>query len=88
MGVLEMIVILVFIVTAGELGKSFISRSTRSITSGTENKIQTLEAELRANEERLGHTEERVAELTEKLSFVENLLAKPPSSSSLPPPNR
>ncbi|MBA2671721.1 MAG: hypothetical protein H0U67_15230, partial [Gemmatimonadetes bacterium] len=68
MGVLEMIVILVFIVTAGELGKSFISRSTRSITSGTENKLKALEAELRVNEERLAQTEERVTDLTEKLS--------------------
>jgi uncharacterized coiled-coil protein SlyX len=88
MGVFEMIVILVFIVTVGELGKAFISRSSRNITSGSENRINALEAELRANEERLTHTEERVTDLTEKLRFVENLLAEPPSNRPLPPCGR
>jgi hypothetical protein len=88
MGIFEMIVILVFIVTIGELGKAFISRSSRGITSGGESRMNALEAELRANEERLAHTEERVADLTEKLRFVENLLARPPSNSSLPPSSR
>jgi uncharacterized coiled-coil protein SlyX len=88
MGVFEMIVVLVFIVTLGELGKAFISRSHRSITSGSESRINALEAELRVNEERLAQTEERVTDLTEKLRFVENLLAEPPSKSSLPPSSR
>jgi hypothetical protein len=88
MGVFEMVVILVFIGTVGKLGRAFITRSTHGISSGMESKIQALEAELRMNEERLAQTEDRVTDLTEKLSFVENLLARPTSSSSLPPSNR
>ena len=83
MGVFEMIVILTLIGTAGKIVQSALARAPRD--AGAEDRIRALETELRANELRLTQAEERVAELGEKLDFVETLLTSPERMSQLPP---
>jgi|GEM_PF-4368540 len=85
MGLFEMIVLLVLIGTAGKVGTALVGRSSRALTTGADRRIQALEAELRAAEERLALTEDRIVDLSEKVSFVENLLDTPDRKVRLPP---
>lgn len=83
MGVFEMVVAIVFITT---VGKAIASRGRRRPMVEDPTRVAALEEALRANELRLAQTEDRVAELGEKLVFVENLLAAPGEASRLGPP--
>ena len=87
MGPFEMVVLIVFIATAGKVADTLASRLGGRGGVGEE-RIRALEAELRANEARVVQTEEQVAQLGEKLGFVEALLAQParPVEISAPPP--
>jgi hypothetical protein len=82
MGVFEMVVLIVLIGTVGKVARA---HARGRVPAGTEREIQVLRDALRANELRLGQAEDRVAELGEKLVFVEALLAKPAERSGLPP---
>ena len=86
MGPFEMVVLIVFIATAGKVAETLVSRLSGPRGAGEE-RIKALEAELRANEARLVQTEEHVADLTEKLDFVESLLGQParPAEIAAPP---
>ncbi len=84
MGVFEMVVAVVLISAVGRVAQTFARRS-RGTDAATAERIQKLEADLRASELRLSQAEEKVAELDEKLGFVENLLAAPGRASQLPP---
>jgi hypothetical protein len=82
MGVFEMVVAIVFIATAGKVAQAFArSRSA----AGPDARVPALEEALRTTELRLAQTEERVGELSEKLTFVENLLSAPETPAQLPP---
>lgn len=83
MGVFEMVVLIVFISTAGKVAHGWAVRRT---SAPIERRVRELEAMVAAGEERLAHTEERVMELSEKLGFVENLLASPDRPTGLPRP--
>jgi hypothetical protein len=83
MGVFEMVVAIVFITTVGKVVASAARRRPAEIDTP---RVAALEAQLRANELRLSQTEDRVAELGEKLVFVENLLDAPEQASRLAPP--
>jgi hypothetical protein len=86
MGVFEMVVLLVFIGTAGKVAVQTLARGSRSIPPGEEQRIRDLETELRAAEDRLALTEDRVTDLSEKLAFMEQLLARPEEAARLPGP--
>jgi len=86
MGVFEMVVIIVFIGTAGKVARSAFARRVDGQSESTKNALQALEDELRANELRLTNAEARVEDLGEKLRFVENLLAAPDRHATLPSP--
>lgn len=86
MGVFEMVVLIVFITTAGKIVQS--RRPRGSDASFAKERIQSLEAELRASELRLAQTEDRVAGLDEKLDFMEKLLATPSDHPGLARPQR
>lgn len=81
MGVAEVVVAIAFFATLAKLGKpvsrAFAERMARGSATGEDGRIRAVEAQLQACELRLAQTEERVEELTEKLSFVENLLGSP-----------
>jgi chromosome segregation ATPase len=83
MGVFEMVVVVVAIVTGGEIAKAFAKRRP---SAADQKRVQELEAQLQANEARLLQTEEKVEELSEKVGFVEALLESPKRSSRIPPP--
>lgn len=85
MGVFEMVVAIVFITTVGKVAAGAVRRRPVEIDTP---RVAALEAQLRANELRLSQTEDRVAELGEKLVFVENLLDAPEQASRLAPPPR
>lgn len=85
MGVFEMVVILVFIGTAGKVAQSYFSRPSHRGSDAAESRLQALEAEVRTGELRLSQVEERAAELTEKLRFMEDLLAAPRPDARLAP---
>jgi hypothetical protein len=87
MGVFEMVVALVFIGTTGKVLAEYFRSSRRALPPGEERRIQHLEAELRSTEERLALTEDRVNDLSDKLGFVENLLANPERKERLRPPS-
>ncbi len=82
MGVFEFVIVIVLI---GAVGRAAQAYAGKQASGGTENQIRTLEAALQANEARLTQTEEKVADLSEKLHFVEDLLARPEEHSQLPP---
>lgn len=86
MGVFEMVVIVVFLGTVGKVAQAMLGRAPHGDAAGTADHLRRLEAELRSNELRLAQAEEKVAELGEKLHFVEDLLAKPRRAAELPPP--
>lgn len=85
-----MVVLIVALGTLGKLGKPVASalaeRISRGERPGDADRIQALQAEVQMNEQRVALTEERVNELTEKLSFMENLLAQPAQTAELPRP--
>ena len=83
-GVFTMVVLIVLIATAGKVVESMLARRPPRGEIGEE-RVRALEAEMRANEARLALAEEQVAELGEKLGFVEALLAKPAPPAELPP---
>lgn len=85
MGVFEMVVLLVFITTAGKLGDQYLKRKGRPMRPEEEGRIRVLEEEVRAAEDRLSLTEDRVSDLSEKLAFVEKLLANPEERSRISP---
>jgi hypothetical protein len=85
MGVFEMVVAIVFIATVGEVAKAAFSRGPKRSAATAEKRIGEVEAELRAAELRLSQAEERVADLTDKLDFVEKLLSDPGRPQRLPP---
>ena len=83
MGPFEMVVALVFIGTVGKvLQAALATRSPRGLGSAQE--VQALQAELQGQEARLAQTEQQVADLSEKLVFVEKLLAQPERVAELP----
>ncbi len=86
MGVFEMVVALVFIATLGKTLGEYFRSSRRGLPPAEQSRIQALEAELRSTEERLALTEDRVCDLSEKLVFVEKLLATPDEKGRLRPP--
>ena len=83
MGLFEMVVVLVFIATAGKVADSFISRPRGTLDSDVKARLADLEAQLRANDGRVAQAEEKVAELEEKLTFMENLLGQPQDPARL-----
>jgi F0F1-type ATP synthase membrane subunit b/b' len=85
MGLFEMVVAIVFIATVGEVAKAAMSRGPKRSAAAAEKRIGEVETELRAAELRLAQAEERVADLTDKLDFVEQLLADPGRAQRLPP---
>lgn len=85
MGVFEMVVAIVFIGTAGKLLRAYVGAKPAVEASG---RVEALESALRANELRLSQTEDRVAELGEKLVFVENLLGPAEEHARLPSSER
>lgn len=85
MGVFEMVVAIVFIGTAGKLLRAHLGGKPAVEAGG---RVEALEAALRANELRLSQTEDRVAELGEKLVFVENLLGPAAEHARLPASER
>ncbi len=82
MGVFEMVVAIVFIGTVGKLLRAHLG-GRPAVEAG--DRIQALEAALHTNELRLSQAEDRLAELGEKVVFVENLLTPGESRSPLPP---
>jgi hypothetical protein len=82
MGVFEFVLGIMFIGAIGKVAQAYAGRRG---SSGSEEQIRSLEAALQANEARLTQTEERVADLSEKLHFVEEVLSKPVEHSQLPP---
>lgn len=84
-GVFMMIVLIVLITTAGKVVGTMVAGRTPRDGIG-EGRIRALEEELRANEARLALAEEQVADLSEKLGFVEALLAKPAPPREIPAP--
>jgi hypothetical protein len=86
MGVFEMVVSLVFIGTLGKVAKEYFRSGRRGPAAAEEQRIQVLETELRSAEERLALTEDRVSDLTEKLVFLERLLAEPEGRGRIDPP--
>lgn len=84
MGVFEMVVLLVLIATAGKVADSFVSRRHSGPDAVSKARLAELEAQLHANDARLAQAEEKVAELGEKLEFMENLLAQPQAPGRLP----
>lgn len=84
MGVFEMVVALVLIATVGEVVKTAVAG--RKEGAGSEARVAALEAQLQTTETRLGYAEERVTELSEKVDFLENLLAPPGAPGRLPEP--
>ena len=84
MGVFEMIVLLVFIVTVGEVVKTAVAG--RNEGAGAKAVVGAVEAKLLEAETRLGAAEERVNQLEEKVDFLENLLARPEAPGRLPDP--
>lgn len=85
MGVFEMVVAIVAIATAGKVARSF---ARTRLPAGTEAEIRALRAAVNASDVRLAQAEERVAELDEKLHFMEDLLATPERRPELPPSAR
>ena len=85
MGVFGMVVLIVAFGTIGKIVTAWIHRTGHELPAATEARIRALEEEARARETRLSLAEERVEDLTEKLSFVERLLAEPRPPSQLPP---
>ena len=84
-GVFMMIVLIVLIATAGKVvGTMVAGRAPRDEIG--EGRIRALEEEMRANEARLAQAEEQVADLSEKLGFVEALLSKPTPPREIPAP--
>lgn len=77
MGPFEMVVAIVLIATFGKIAQSFASRPRPSEELPTRGRVEALEAHLQANDARVAQAEERVAELSEKLEFMEKLLAGP-----------
>ncbi|MBW3628927.1 MAG: hypothetical protein KY464_06480 [Gemmatimonadetes bacterium] len=79
-------VILVIILTG--LGKpiaqALANRLERQRGVGGGAEILELRSALRSTEERLGHAEDRIADMDEKLRFVEGLLAQPNRAGELP----
>jgi hypothetical protein len=84
MGPFEMVVLIVFIATVGKVAETAVRGLGLRRSGHGQERIDALQAELRANEARLSAAEDRVGELSEKLQFVENLLAKPERSPQLP----
>ena len=82
MGVLEMVAVIVLIGPVGKVAQEWVGKRS---SGGAESQIRALESALHANEARLTQTEEKVADLSEKLRFVEALLGKPEERSQLPP---
>ena len=85
MGAFEMVVVIVFIGTVGKVAQEWAGKRSSSAAEG---QIRALESALQASEARLTLKEEKVADLSEKLHFVEALLAKPEEHSQLPPSPR
>lgn len=83
MGVFEMVVLLVFIATVGEVVKTVVAGRKESGQAVASGRVAELEAHLQANETRLLEAEERVNELGEKVEFLENLLARPDAPGQL-----
>ena len=86
MGIVLMVVLIVFILTLGRVAQTLLARPPGEALGGGEERVRLLEAELRANELRLTQTEDRVAELGEKLLFLEKLLEAPKDPGRLPGP--
>ena len=82
MGPFEMVVLIVFIATFGKVAETLVSRLAPR--GAGEERLKALEAEVKANEARVLQAEEQVAELTEKLGFMEALLANPARQPELP----
>lgn len=83
MGVFEMVVALVLIGTAGRVAQAFAKRPKPGDGEG---RMRALEATLQASELRLAQAEERMAELGDKVGFLEALLDRPDRHAPLPPP--
>lgn len=88
MGLFEMVVLVTFIATVGKVAEAMLSRTGASNSGAARERVDALEAELRASSARLAHAEETVAELSEKVEFMENLLAGPRPASRLGEPTR
>jgi hypothetical protein len=86
MGLFEMVVLVTFIATVGKVAEAALSRTGRSAPGAAPDRVDALEGELRASNSRLALAEEKVAELTEKVEFMENLLAGPRPASRLAEP--
>ena len=86
MGLFEMVVVVTFIATVGKVAEAVLSRSRDASSGAGRERVDALEAELRASSSRLAHAEEKVAELSEKVEFMENLLAGPRPASRLAEP--
>jgi hypothetical protein len=85
MGVFEMVVAIVAISTIGRVVQSYHKGRAGGAAKA---EIQELRSAVESNELRLIQAEEKVADLTEKLTFVESLLASPERHSQLPPSSR
>jgi hypothetical protein len=88
MGLFEMVVLVTFIATVGKVAETMLSRSREANSGAGRERVDALEAELRASSNRLAQAEEKVAELSEKVEFMENLLAGPRPAPGLPGPPR
>lgn len=86
MGIVLMVVLIVFIVTMGKVAQTLLARPPGEALGSGEERVRRLETELRSNELRLAQTEDRVAELGEKLLFLEKLLEAPKEPGRLPGP--
>jgi hypothetical protein len=86
MGLFEMVVLVTFIATVGKVAEALLSRAGGSSSGAGRERVDALEAELRASNSRLAQAEEKVAELSEKVEFMENLLAGPRPAPRLTEP--
>jgi hypothetical protein len=88
MFVLSMVVLIVLIASLAKVARPVSGAMADRLTrEGEEQSAQlaALRAELGATEERLALAEDRIADLDEKLRFVEGLLASPERGRELPP---
>jgi hypothetical protein len=83
MGPFEMVVAITLIAAVGKFAQSLVSRPRSTDEPAARQRLERLESQLQGTEARLTHSEERVADLAEKLEFMENLLASSAASPRL-----
>lgn len=87
MSVFALVILVIVLAGLGKpIARALANRLERERGIGDAAEVLALRSALRSAEERLGHVEDRVADMDEKLRFMEGLLAKPNRGAELPGP--